>query len=211
MGLAYLGHIVAVLQCALQVGDDSLLYAMARSDNIPALSPFKGHCKPTWLFLASGQPVAVMHGANAPLMKIMVAEEMEKERKVQAGELSRRTITLEEAVPGRYAFLETVADDIFAVNELEEEQNSGNKNPEWLKEMKAKSEKKAEEKIDDPGNKDSTSICNEEAPVEIVEENKDKSDGSDEAGEYRLLLLNSQLAGDLEKIETLKTELTNKG
>ena len=152
-----------------------------------------------------------MHGANAPLMKIMVAEEMEKERKVQAGELSRRTITLEEAVPGRYAFLETVADDIFAVNELEEEQNSGKQNPEWLKEMKAKSEKKEEEKIVDPGHKDSTSNSNEEAPAEVVEENKDNSNGSDESGEYRLLLLNSQLAGDLEKVETLKTELTNKG
>ena len=50
--------------------------------------------------MASGQPVAVMHGANAPLMKIMVAEEMERERQVQAGELERKTIPLEEAVPG---------------------------------------------------------------------------------------------------------------
>ena len=74
---------------------------MARADSIPVLHPFKGHCKPTWLFLASGEPVAVMHGANAPLMKIMVAAEIEKERKVQAGELDRTTITLEDAVPGK--------------------------------------------------------------------------------------------------------------
>ena len=97
------------------------------------------------------------------------------------------------------------------MNELEEEQNSGKQNPEWLKEMKTKSEKKEEEKTGDPENKDSTSNCNEEAPVKVVEKNKDDSNGSDEAGDYRLLLLNSYLAGDLEKIETLKTELTSKG
>ena len=74
---------------------------MARADTIPILHPFKGHCKPTWLFMASGQPVAVMHGANAPLMKVMVAEEMEKERQVQAGEVERKTITLLDAVPGK--------------------------------------------------------------------------------------------------------------
>ena len=78
---------------------------MARADTIPILHPFKGHCKPTWLFMASGQPVAVMHGANAPLMKIMVAEEMEKERKVQSGELERKTMMLEDAVPGEIIVL----------------------------------------------------------------------------------------------------------
>lgn len=49
----------------------------------------------------AGEPVAVMHGANAPLMKIMVAEQMERERGVMAGTELRAAIRLEDAVPGQ--------------------------------------------------------------------------------------------------------------
>ena len=89
----------ALKKIKLEVGDDSLVYAMARSDSIPALKMFQGHCKPTYLFIASGQPVAVMHGANAPLLRSMVASQMDIERKVQAGEMERTIISLQEAVP----------------------------------------------------------------------------------------------------------------
>jgi hypothetical protein len=44
--------------------------------------------------------VAVMHGANAPLMKIMIAEQMERERRILAGEELRRGIPIQQAVPG---------------------------------------------------------------------------------------------------------------
>ena len=63
---------------------------------------FQGHCKPTYLFIASGHPVAVMHGANAPLLRTMVASQMDIERKVQAGEMERTIISLQEAVPGNH-------------------------------------------------------------------------------------------------------------
>ena len=89
----------ALKKIKLEVGDDSLVYAMARSDSIPALKMFQGHCKPTYLFIASGQPVAVMHRANAPLLRSMVASQMDIERKVQAGEMERTIISLQEAVP----------------------------------------------------------------------------------------------------------------
>jgi hypothetical protein len=52
------------------------------------------------LFFILGEVVAVMHGANAPLMKIMIAEQMERERRIQAGEELRRGIPIHEAVPG---------------------------------------------------------------------------------------------------------------
>lgn len=89
----------ALKKIKLEVGDDSLIYAMAKSDTIPQLKMFRGHCKPTYLFIASGDPVAVMHGANAPLMKTMVSEQMDIERKVLAGEQNRTVIKLEDAVP----------------------------------------------------------------------------------------------------------------
>ena len=40
-----------------------------------------------------------MHGANAPLLRSMVAKQMDIERKVQAGEMERTVISLQEAVP----------------------------------------------------------------------------------------------------------------
>ena len=38
----------------LEVNDDLLSYAMAKTDKIPQLKIFKGYCKPIWLFIASG-------------------------------------------------------------------------------------------------------------------------------------------------------------
>ena len=39
----------------LEVNDDLLSYAMAKSDTIPQLEVFRGQCKPIWLFMASGK------------------------------------------------------------------------------------------------------------------------------------------------------------
>ena len=47
-----------------------------------------------------GETVAVMHGANAPLMRMMVAEQMERERSVKEGREHRCSIPLSKAVPG---------------------------------------------------------------------------------------------------------------
>ena len=38
----------------LEVNDDLLSYAMAKSDTIPQLEIFRGQCKPIWLFMATG-------------------------------------------------------------------------------------------------------------------------------------------------------------
>jgi hypothetical protein len=84
----------------LEVNDDLLQYAMAKSDTIPQLALFKGQCKPTWLFISGGEPVAVMHGANAPLLQRMIEKEIRKEKQVLKGEAAREAITLEDAVPG---------------------------------------------------------------------------------------------------------------
>ena len=112
----------------LEVNDDLLHYAMAKSganfqnaictfkldflfvkkkkfffsDTIPQLELFRGQCKPTWLFVAGGQPVTVMHGANAPLLQRMIETEMRKERQVLKGEAEREIISLEDAVPSKF-------------------------------------------------------------------------------------------------------------
>ena len=52
-------------------------------------------------FHIAGQLVAVAHGANAPLLGRMIQVEMTKERRAMRGEVERRVMQLEEAVPGR--------------------------------------------------------------------------------------------------------------
>ena len=49
-----------------------------------------------------GEPVAVMHGANAPLLQRMIEKEIRKERQVLKGEAVRDPIMLEDAVPGKF-------------------------------------------------------------------------------------------------------------
>ena len=44
----------------LEVNDDLLSYAMAKSDTIPQLELFRGQCKPIWLFMASGDSTTII-------------------------------------------------------------------------------------------------------------------------------------------------------
>ena len=39
----------------LEVGDELLQCAMANCDTVDALKMFRGHCKPIWLFIISGE------------------------------------------------------------------------------------------------------------------------------------------------------------
>ena len=55
--------------------------------------------------MSGGEPVAVMHGANAPLLQKMIEKEIRRERQVLKGEACRETISLEDAVPGIYCWL----------------------------------------------------------------------------------------------------------
>ena len=49
----------------LEVNDDLLHYAMAKSDTIPQLEVFRGQCKPTWLFMSGIQRVGPKHADDA--------------------------------------------------------------------------------------------------------------------------------------------------
>ena len=97
---------------------------MANADLISALHPFRGSCKPEWLFiiaglftkgifcssvgLVPGEVVAVMHGSSAVEMKAMVKEEIYREQRVHSGSRRRSSISVMEAVPGKkYPFYNT--------------------------------------------------------------------------------------------------------
>ncbi|XP_078142245.1 thioredoxin domain-containing protein 6 [Centroberyx gerrardi] len=71
-----------------ELGDDLLHFATAEADSIDALERYRGKCEPTFLFYGGGELVAVLRGANAPLLQRMIVEELTKEKLVleQGGE-----------------------------------------------------------------------------------------------------------------------------
>eukprot|EP00064_Thunnus_orientalis_P013006 superscaffoldBa00002062_g13043 len=71
-----------------ELGDDLLHFATAEADSIDALEKYRGKCEPTFLFYGGGELVAVLRGANAPLLQRMIVEELGKEKLVleQGGE-----------------------------------------------------------------------------------------------------------------------------
>nr|XP_046260358.1 thioredoxin domain-containing protein 6 isoform X2 [Scatophagus argus] len=71
-----------------ELGDDLLHLATAEADSIDALEKYRGKCEPTFLFYGGGELVAVLRGANAPLLQRMIVEELAKEKLVleQGGE-----------------------------------------------------------------------------------------------------------------------------
>uniref|UniRef100_A0A8C3AMN3 Nucleoside diphosphate kinase B n=1 Tax=Cyclopterus lumpus TaxID=8103 RepID=A0A8C3AMN3_CYCLU len=75
-----------------ELADDLLHFATAEADSIDALERYRGKCEPTFLFYGGGELVAVLRGANAPLLQRMIVEELAKEKLVleQGGE--RKTV-----------------------------------------------------------------------------------------------------------------------
>ncbi|KAM4608249.1 thioredoxin domain-containing protein 6 [Polymixia lowei] len=73
-----------------ELGDDLLHFSTAEADSIDALERYRGKCEPTFLFygVSGGDLVAVLRGANAPLLQKMTLEELAKEKLVleQGGE-----------------------------------------------------------------------------------------------------------------------------
>ncbi|XP_035995349.1 thioredoxin domain-containing protein 6 isoform X2 [Fundulus heteroclitus] len=65
-----------------ELSDDLLHFATAEADSIDALEKYRGKCEPTFLFFGGGELVAVLRGANAPMLQRMIVEELAKEKLV---------------------------------------------------------------------------------------------------------------------------------
>ncbi|KFQ01647.1 Thioredoxin domain-containing protein 6, partial [Leptosomus discolor] len=58
-----------------EVGSD-LHFAVAEVDSIDALEEYRGKCEPVFLFYAGGELIAVVRGANAPLLQKTILEQL---------------------------------------------------------------------------------------------------------------------------------------
>ncbi|NXD19450.1 TXND3 protein, partial [Spelaeornis formosus] len=73
--------------------DDNVLhFAVAESDNIETLKPFRRSCEPVFLFSVQGKILAMVKGVNAPLIIKTVTDLVQEERKIAAGEKERAEV-----------------------------------------------------------------------------------------------------------------------
>ncbi|KAE8580467.1 hypothetical protein XENTR_v10024439 [Xenopus tropicalis] len=80
-----------------ELGDDLLHFAVAESDTIDSLMKYRGKCEPTFLLLAGGELVAVVRGANGPLLQKTIIEQLAAEKKVLS-QGSERHVIKDEAI-----------------------------------------------------------------------------------------------------------------
>ncbi|MEQ2209970.1 thioredoxin domain-containing protein 6 [Xenoophorus captivus] len=76
-----------------ELSDDLLHFATAEADNIDALEKYRGKCEPTFLFFGGGELVAVLRGANAPMLQRMIVEELAKEKLVLVQGSGRKVVS----------------------------------------------------------------------------------------------------------------------
>ncbi|XP_012518885.1 PREDICTED: thioredoxin domain-containing protein 6 [Propithecus coquereli] len=76
----------------IEVGLDLLHFASAEADRLDVLEKYRGKCEPTFLFYAGGELVAVVRGANAPLLQKTILDQLEAEKKVLAEGRERKVI-----------------------------------------------------------------------------------------------------------------------
>ncbi|XP_042203397.1 thioredoxin domain-containing protein 6-like [Homarus americanus] len=79
----------------LELGDEYLTLAMARADSIEALTNFRGKAEPTWLFLGSGKPMTVIHGADGPQLLNTIRRLLKVEVAALKGRGERQVVLLD--------------------------------------------------------------------------------------------------------------------
>ncbi|XP_076654222.1 uncharacterized protein LOC143359832 [Halictus rubicundus] len=84
----------------MEVGGDTISYAIVKNDNIEDIKRFRGKSEPVWMFIQDGKMVNLIFGANCPNLRKALVQEI---RRVQANEepemkLSVSTRTPEEEV-----------------------------------------------------------------------------------------------------------------
>ncbi|KAJ0181537.1 hypothetical protein K1T71_002259 [Dendrolimus kikuchii] len=84
-----IGMVGNLKKIKVEIGGDNLHLAVAKSDTIECLKRFRKRSEPTWMFIASGQLINVVFGADAPRLTRTIIQELQNEELVKKGELER--------------------------------------------------------------------------------------------------------------------------
>ncbi|KAM9601734.1 thioredoxin domain-containing protein 6 isoform 2-T2 [Trichechus inunguis] len=76
----------------VELGQDHLHFALAEADSLDVLEKYRGKCEPTFLFYAGGELVAVVRGANAPLLQKTILDQLVAEERVLTKGRERKVI-----------------------------------------------------------------------------------------------------------------------
>ncbi|XP_035311819.1 thioredoxin domain-containing protein 6 [Cricetulus griseus] len=83
----------------IEVGLDLLHFALVEADCLDVLEKYRGKCEPTFLFYTGGKLVAVVKGANAPLLQKTILHQLEVEKKA-LGKGRERNVVTDEVLSG---------------------------------------------------------------------------------------------------------------
>nr|XP_026490501.1 uncharacterized protein LOC113396675 isoform X1 [Vanessa tameamea] len=84
-----IGMVGNLKKIKVEIGGDNLHLAVAKADTIACLKRFRNRSEPTWMFLAGGQLINVVFGADAPRLARTIVEELQNEELVKKGERER--------------------------------------------------------------------------------------------------------------------------
>ncbi|XP_041970763.1 thioredoxin domain-containing protein 3-like [Aricia agestis] len=84
-----LGMVGNLKKIKVELGGDNMHLAVAKSDTIECLKRFRNRSEPTWMFLAGGQLLNVVFGADAPRIARTIEHELRQEELVRRGEQQR--------------------------------------------------------------------------------------------------------------------------
>ncbi|XP_043465008.1 uncharacterized protein LOC122500236 isoform X1 [Leptopilina heterotoma] len=72
------GMVSILKKIKMEIGGDTLNYAIVKCDNIASLERFRGKSEPTWMIIHKGQMVNLVFGANCPELLRVLNIELER-------------------------------------------------------------------------------------------------------------------------------------
>ncbi|XP_033322185.2 uncharacterized protein LOC117218141, partial [Megalopta genalis] len=85
----------------LEIGVDSIGYAIVKNDNIEDLERYREKSEPVWMFIQDGKMVNLMFGANCPHLRKLIVHEI---KRVQAGEPPEMKLNVRDRTPMEEVF-----------------------------------------------------------------------------------------------------------
>ncbi|KAI5635970.1 thioredoxin domain-containing protein [Phthorimaea operculella] len=114
-----IGMVGNLKKIKVEIGGDNLHLAVAKADTIECLKRFRNRSEPTWMFIAAGQLVNVIFGANAPLIHRTIEQELHNEELAKKGERERPKRAPHELTPPEQEIADRLAKIAAAKKEKE--------------------------------------------------------------------------------------------